>query len=231
MFCLQIFLHISANDLRLNRDAVLWTDNDEYERYPELKVSSGYCCALLSIRIKRCSGKKETRAMKLTERHETMRSLEELLRENNLKDPEDIDALIELAEITGQMICDEQYSDIELLINYIISNDCYEAFSWMMAEMQEEFDKKERCGLKNFACFIGKSIANYDEFIKRLQVDLHAIDNDTETIMDCDGEVQSFFNILTYKTAYGNIFLVTEENFDTRDNDFIRYKLLFKNGQ
>ena len=160
-----------------------------------------------------------------------MRSLDELLRENNLKDPEDIDALLELAEITGQMIRDELYSDIELLITYTVSNEYYEAFSWMMAALQEEFDKKENCGLKDFSCFIGKSIANYDEFIRRLQVDLRAVDNDAETIMDRDGEVQSFFSILTYKTAYANVFLTTEENFDTKDNDFIRYKLLFKNSQ
>ncbi len=57
-------------------------------------------------------------------------------------------------------------------------------------------------------------------------LDLKAIDNDAETIMDHDGEVQSFFNILTYKTAYSHIFLTTEENYD-----FIRYKLLFKNSQ
>lgn len=145
-----------------------------------------------------------------------MRTPEELLRENNLKDPEDIDSLLELAEITFQMIRDERYSDIELLINYTVSNEYLEAFSWIMAALQEEFDKKENCGLKDFSCFIGKSIANYDEFIKRLQVDLQAIDNDSETIMDHDGEVQSFFNILTYKTAYSNIFLTTEENFDTK---------------
>ena len=30
-----------------------------------------------------------------------MRSLEELFRKNNLKDPDDIDALLELAEIVG----------------------------------------------------------------------------------------------------------------------------------
>ena len=40
-----------------------------------------------------------------------------------------------------------------------------------------------------------------------------------------------FFNILTYRTAYPNIFLVTEENFDTKDNDFIRYKLLFRRSR
>ena len=158
-----------------------------------------------------------------------MRTLEELLKENNLKDPEDIDALLELAEITGGLIRGERYSDIELLTNYTVSNDCYEAFSWVMAALQEEFDR-EHCRLKDFTCFIGKSIANYDEFIRRLQVDLKAIGNDAETVMGRNGEVQSFFNILTYKTAYGNAFLVTEENFDTRDNDFINYKLMFTNN-
>ena len=67
-----------------------------------------------------------------------MRSLEEMLRENNLGNPDDIDALPELAEIVGVLIRDERYPDI---------------------------------------------------------------------------------------------FLVTEENFDTKDNDFIRYKLQFKTSQ
>ena len=169
--------------------------------------------------------------MTLIERPKTMRTLDELLRENNLKDPEDIDALLELAEITGELIRNERYSDMELLIRYLISNDYYVAFSWVLAALQEEFGKKENCGLKDFTCFIGKSIANYDEFIKCLQVDLKAIDNDTETVMDRDGEVLSFFNILTSKTAYENVFLITEENFDTKDNDFIRYKLQFKTVQ
>ena len=164
-----------------------------------------------------------------TERPETMRTLEELLKENNLKDPEDINALLELAEITGQLVCDERYVDIELLINYTVTNDYYEAFTWIIAALQEEFDRKENCRLKDFTCFVGKSIASYDEFIKRLQVDLKAIDNDAETMTDRDGEVQSFFNILTYKTVYENVFLITEENFDTKDNDFIRYKLKFLN--
>ena len=159
-----------------------------------------------------------------------MRSLEELFRENNLKDPDDIDALLELAEITGKLISDEQYSNMEILINYTISNEYYEALSWIMAALQEEYEK-ESCRLKDFTCFIGKSIANYDEFIHRLQVDLKAIDNDSETMIDRDGEVQSFFNILKYKTAYPNVFLITEENFDTKDNDFIWYKLQFKTDQ
>ena len=180
---------------------------------------------------KEIPGGKNPGILTMAERHETMRTLEELLGKNNLKDPEDIDALLELAEITGQMIRDERYPDIERLINYTIGNDYYEAFSWMMAALQEEFDRKDNCRLQDFTCFIGGSVADYDEFVKRLQVDLRAIGNDAETIVGRDGEVQSFFNILTYRTAYANIFLVTEENFDTKDNDFIRYKLAFKNGR
>ena len=156
-----------------------------------------------------------------------MRSVQELLRENHLNDPDDIDALLELAEITGQLIRDERYSDMEQLLNYTISHEYYEAFTWVLAALQEELENAEKCRLKDFTCFIGKSIANYDEFIRRLQVNLKAIDSDTETIVDHDGEVQSFFNILIYKTVYPNVLLMTEENFDTKDNDFIRYKLKF----
>ena len=166
----------------------------------------------------------------MAERQETMRSVDELLKKNNLADPDDIDALLELAEITRQAISTERYHDIELLIDYTVRNDCFEAFSWIMAALQEEYDKADNCRLKEFTCYIGSSIANYDEFIRRLQVDFKAIDNDVETVIDPNGEVQSFFNILTYKTAYRSVFLISEENFDTKDNDFIRYKLKFTNN-
>ena len=45
-----------------------------------------------------------------------MKSLEDLLHENNLSDPGDMDALLDLAEVTRQVICAERYADIELLI-------------------------------------------------------------------------------------------------------------------
>ena len=44
-----------------------------------------------------------------------MRSLEEMLRENNPGNPDDIDALPELAEIVGVLIRDERYPDIFLV--------------------------------------------------------------------------------------------------------------------
>ena len=131
-----------------------------------------------------------------------MRSLEELLKKNNLKDPENIEGLLELAEITELLISEKRYADLELLICYTIRNDCYEAFTWVMAAIQQEFDRKESCRLTDFNCFLGKSIADYDELISHLQVDLKAIDSDVRTVIGNDGEVQSFFNILIYRTAY-----------------------------
>ena len=160
-----------------------------------------------------------------------MSSLEELLKKNNLKDPENIEGLLEMAEITELLISEKRYADLELLICYTIRNDCYEAFTWVMAAIQQEFDRKESCRLTDFTCFLGKSIADYDELISRLQVDLKAIDSDVRTVIGNDGEVQSFFNILIYRTAYRNVFLATEENFDTKDNDYIRYQLRFRKDQ
>ena len=49
-------------------------------------------------------------ALTLTERRGIMRSLEDLLNENNLSDSSDIDALLELAEITRQAISGECYT-------------------------------------------------------------------------------------------------------------------------
>jgi hypothetical protein len=96
-----------------------------------------------------------------------------------------------------------------------------------MAILQEEFEKPDGAGMKDFSCDLGRSIPHYNDFTQRLQADFNVIDNDVEKTYDDHGEVQSFFNIFKYKTAYKNIFLVTEENFDLKDNDFIRYRLLF----
>ena len=160
-----------------------------------------------------------------------MKNLEEFLQNNNLRDSEDIEALLETADTTRQLICDENYSDINQLINYTVANDFFEAFSWILYILQEEFDKEENNGLKDFTCDIGKPIPNYREFIQRLCVDFNVIKSDVERTFDHFGEVDSFFNIFMYKTAFRNIFLITAENFDTKDNDYIQYKILFAENQ
>ena len=49
-----------------------------------------------------------------------MRTLEELFRNNNLSDPDDIDALLEVAEITRYLVREELCPDISRLINYTL---------------------------------------------------------------------------------------------------------------
>ncbi|MBO4853835.1 MAG: hypothetical protein J5482_01650 [Oscillospiraceae bacterium] len=72
-------------------------------------------------------------------------------RENNrLEDPGDIDALLDTADVTRQLICDRDYDSIDTLINYIIDNSLYEAFSWIMALLQEEFEKTDGYYLDDF---------------------------------------------------------------------------------
>ena len=156
-----------------------------------------------------------------------MKSLEELVQNNNLQDPDDINSLLDVADITRQLISDGSEAEISRLINYTVENSCFEAFSWIMAILQEEFERPEGTGLKSFICGLGRSIPLFNDFSQRLEVDFNVIDNDVEKTFDDHGEVQSFFNIFKYKTAYKNIFLLTEENFDLKDNDYIQYKLVF----
>lgn len=148
------------------------------------------------------------------------------LQNNNLKDSDDFDALIDLAAQTRELVEEKAYSDIITLIKYLLQNSYYEAFSWCMGILQEEFEKGEGA-LESFECLIGKSIPGYDEFIERLDVDLNAPINGIKSIDDKYGEVESFYNILEYKTRYENIKLISSENFDNKDNDFVEYKLSF----
>ncbi len=152
--------------------------------------------------------------------------LEKFFQNNNLQDSEDIDSLLEFASLVRQLIVSKRYSDITGMILYTIERNYYEAFSWSMGILQEEFGRAE-CELENFECMLGKYIPDYNEFMQRLQVDVNAVKNDVETVRDENGEVESFFNIFTYKTGFENIYLVSAENFDTKDNDYIQYKLSF----
>lgn len=156
-----------------------------------------------------------------------MDNLENRIRNNHLNDPDDIDALLETADLVRQLIRDDNYVGVNKVISYTIENSLYEAFSWVMALLQEEFEKDDDYCLDSFTCSLGKSIPDYDELTKRLQVEFDVQKNDVESVYDEHGEVESFFNTFTYKTKYKNIFFISSENFDTKDNDYIQYKLLF----
>ncbi len=153
---------------------------------------------------------------------------EDILMNIDPEDPEDIDFLLEIADITRQLISGGKYEDINALINRTVRNGYNEAFSWIMELLQEEFEKKENFDLAGFSCEIGRSVENFDEFTDRLQIDFNVLEHDVEKVLDEHGEEQSFFNNFTYRTRYGNIFMISSENFDTKDNDYIRYSLLFR---
>lgn len=155
-----------------------------------------------------------------------MTMTEKFLQDNGTQDFEDIDLLIELASLVRELIADGLYSDINRILVYTVEHSHYEAFSWCIGLLQEAFDQ-EYGTLNDFECPIGRSIPNYDEFTDQLQVDLTRPRNDLETVCDKNGEVTSFFNILIYNTGYRHVYFVSTENFDTKDNDYVQYKLLF----
>ncbi len=155
-----------------------------------------------------------------------MEMIENFINSNNLHNTEDMDSLIELAGLVRTLINENQQAEINRVLQYTMENGFYEAFTWCMGLLQEALENQEGT-LQSFEFAIGKSIPNYNEFIERLQVDFHVFDNGVETVYDNNGDVESFFNILKYKTGYKNIHLISLENFDTKDHDYVEYKLLF----
>lgn len=156
-----------------------------------------------------------------------MDMIESWMQNYPLQDPEDMDALLEAADLTRKLINNRNYAGLNTIITYTIEKKLYECFSWVIALLQEEFEKVVEYDLEDFVCDIGRSIASYDEFVERLQVDFNSQKQELEKVYDEHGEVESFFNNFTYRTRYENIYLLTSENFDTRDNDYIQYKLRF----
>ena len=150
---------------------------------------------------------------------------ETFLQNNSLSDPDDIDSLVALSSLVRSLIAAQEYEQLNQIIRYTVENSCFEAFSWCMWLLQEALVRED--GISSFDCPLGRSIPNYDEFLSRLQTDLSACTNELETVYDKTGEVQSIDNILVYRTGYQNIYLISSENFDTADHDFIRYKLSF----
>ena len=155
-----------------------------------------------------------------------MDQMEALFKTKQLQDPEDVDALLELASLLREAVAAQRYGDINRIIGYAVENSYPEAFSWCVDILQEELEKED-CTLQAFTCPLGRSIPDYDELIGRLQVDFGTAQNGLEQILDSHGEVESFFNILVYQTGYPNVRFVSSENFDTKDNDYIQYKLAF----
>ena len=149
-----------------------------------------------------------------------------LLQADRLRDPEDLDALLELAAHTRTLADSRQYDALAQLLESLVAQGCFEGLTWVLEILQECYDRSD--GFRGFSCTLGRTIPDYDDFIRILEIDFGTVKNDVEQILDQHREVQSFYNILTYPTRYPNLFLVSLENFDTKDNDFIDYRLVFE---
>ena len=167
------------------------------------------------------------KAMERTATEATFDMTESWMKKYPLQDPADMNALLETADLTRQLINGRNYAGIDAVIVFTIENGLYECLSWVLSLLQEEFEKQADYVLEDFVCDIGRSIANYDIFAESLQVDFNSQGQGLEKVYDEHGEAESFFNNFTYRTRYKNICLLTSENFDTKDNDYIQYRLQF----
>ena len=140
--------------------------------------------------------------------------------------PEDMDSLLQLADLTRELAAEDRAAELCGFIRCAVEKQYYEALSWVLAILQEAFGRPEGAP-EDFSCELGRALPGFSELTERLGVDFRVLKNEAEAVRDGSGEVRSFFNIFTYRTAYDNIYLVSSENFDLRDNDFIRYSLLF----
>lgn len=154
--------------------------------------------------------------------------MEQVLQDLPLAEPEELDTLLEVAETVRELIRERREQELSALIQYTIRHRYYEAFVWAIGILEECFGND--ASMSEMRLELGSVIPDFREFMSRLQVDLRAVGNDVQTVPDEHGEIQSFFNILHYKTGFEHLELVTSENYDARDNDYIRYLLVCRAG-
>ena len=176
-----------------------------------------------------------------------MDRLEEFIKSGRLKggEPEDggIDALIEAADITRELLSERRLSDISALIRCAAGGRCYEALSWILDILQEAYEDggSGACGeaggdapdgkaggaaLPDLVCELGRRVEDFDAFAVALGVDYTPLRDEVEILYDEHGEPHAFFNTCSYRTGWSHVYLVAAENFDAKDFDYILYRLL-----
>ena len=144
-------------------------------------------------------------------------------------DPDSLDFLLEVSRCARERIEKKRYDSLCGLIKASAQNGYHEALSWILSILREEHGKEEST-FRPFSCSLGRSILDYDRLMRALKAGRRAESNTVEYVYDDNGEVRAFFNIRTFATGFEGTYLVTRENFDNRDNDFIRYSLLLCAG-
>lgn len=137
----------------------------------------------------------------------------------------DTDFLLAVAELVRSLLAEREFPSLGRLIRHEADRGFYEALSWTMDLVQEAYEHDE--SMPPCVCELGRSVPGFGMFEQTLGTAADAVKNEIKKKTDGNGEVQEFFNICVYPTQHENIFLVSSENFDTRDNDYISYSLLF----
>lgn len=148
-----------------------------------------------------------------------MKDVEEFLKDKNLTNIEYINDFLELSDYTRNLVSEKEYAKLSKLIKYIQENEFFEALSWIISILEENCNQ-------DFLCDLGNKINNFDEFTNVLKIEEDPYISGIKKVTEKYDEVESFFNLLIYKTRYKGAFLISMEKFDTKDNDFIQYKLL-----
>ena len=152
--------------------------------------------------------------------------LQLFLKTHDLHDTDDIESLLEVMDLTRELLGSGQYDTLSELIRYAVTEGCWDALSWILSLLQEAYEADD--APEDFDCGLGRSIPDYDGFLKSLEVDPDLAEYDVEKEFDDVGEERSFFNNSTHRTRYGNIYFVSSENIDYLDSDYIEYRLSFR---
>ena len=105
-----------------------------------------------------------------------------MLQDIPLEEPEELDTLLEFADLVRETLQRGQVQELSELIRYTIRHSHYEAFYWALGILEEVFGSDD--SIPELRIGLGRSIPDYREFISRLQVDFNAVGNDVLTRRD-----------------------------------------------
>ncbi|MFR5190336.1 MAG: hypothetical protein ACLTEH_03710 [Clostridia bacterium] len=108
-----------------------------------------------------------------------------------------IEELLNLTQNIREYLKNGQLSKVEEKIQVTIEESNYEAFHWIVATIEEQYDNKN---LNQEICIIlGNQIRNYNLFIENIEIKQIA-DPIIQIVSDKNKEVESFFHILIRST-------------------------------
>lgn len=146
------------------------------------------------------------------------------LNNKNIKDENDINMFLELTQLIRELLeqNNNNYIEIGNIINIMLKNQNIEAIDWIILTIEEN----RKIEYKDIVISLGEKIEFYNEFIKYIKVDETPIYNIS---LDKSIDIQEYalLNVNIYSTKYQYLYLARIENFNTLDNDFAEYKLIF----